>query len=110
MGSIFVNVQVEEHEALPDGCSMRFRAQRERGPVRLIAYEAESGASGRWRVEGEAADGSPVGATAYEVDDSSAGTSMLIVGGAHGLRLTLDSTGETAAESYLLLGLDCIVE
>jgi hypothetical protein len=109
MGSIFVNVQVDDHDDLPDGCSMRFRAQRERGPVRFVAYESETGARGSWRVEGEDADGAPTVATAYEVDDSSAGTSMLIVGGAHGLRLTLESTGETAIERYLLLDLECLL-
>jgi hypothetical protein len=83
--------------------------KRERGPVRLITYESEEGTRGTWQVAGEGADGSPTVATAYEVDDSSAGTSMLIVGGAHGVRLTFVSTGETAAELYLLLGLDCIV-
>jgi len=109
MASTFVNVQVEEHEALPDGCCLRFRSQSERRTVTVIAYESESGTRGHWQVEGRALDDSAVPASAYEVDDSSAGTSTLIVGAAHGLRLTSATTGETLAEPYLLLNLDCVV-
>lgn len=109
MGSTFVNVQVEEHDDLPEGCSLRFRAQTEGRPVARITYESESGVGGGWSVEGRAANGQRVPATAFEVDDSSAGTSLLIVGGDHGLRLTSIATGETVAEAYLLLGLDCVL-
>jgi hypothetical protein len=109
MPSTFVNIQVEEHEALPDGCCLRFRAQSAGRTVTVIAYESESGTRGHWRVEGRAEDGSSTPATAYEVDDSSAGTSTLLAGAAHGLRLTFPPTGETLAEPYLLLNLDCVV-
>lgn len=109
MGSTFVNVQVEEHDALPEGCCLRFRAQSAGRAVARIAYESEAGVGGGWSVEGRASDGTLVAATAFEVDDSSAGTSLLIVGGDHGLRLTSIATGETIAEAYLLLGLDCVL-
>jgi hypothetical protein len=107
--STFVNVQVEEHEELPEGCCLRFRAQSEGRPVERISYESESGVGGAWSVVGRAADGARADATAYAVDDSSAGTSLLIVGGDHGLRLTSLATGETIAEAYLLLALDCVL-
>lgn len=105
MGSTFVNVQVEEHDELPDGCCLRFRAQGEGRRVTEVAYESENGTGGTWRIEGRASDGAITPATAFEVDDSSAGTSLLVVGGDHGLRLTSITTGETVAEAYLLLSL-----
>jgi hypothetical protein len=101
----FVNVQVEEHEALPDGCSLRFRAQGDGRAIERVTYESENGTAGVWTVAGEDASGSAIPATAFEVDDSSAGTSLLVIGGEHGLRLTSVETGETIAESYLLLSL-----
>jgi hypothetical protein len=105
MGSTFVNVQVEEHDELPDGCCLRFRAQSAARRVEEVTYESETGTGGTWRVEGRTAGGAVTPATAFEVDDSSAGTSLLVVGGEHGLRLTSVTTGETVAEAYLLLSL-----
>lgn len=102
MGS-FVDVLVEEHDELPDGCSMRFRAEGGGRPVGRVSYESETGVGGDFRVEGRGHDGVAVPATAFEVKDSSAGTSVLVVGGGRGLRLTSFATGETFAEPYLLL-------
>jgi hypothetical protein len=103
MSNRFILVQVDEHEVLPDGCSLRFRAQGEGTTVEQVEWESEDGTAGRWRVTGASADGALVAATAYAVDDSSAGTSILIVGGDHGLRLTSVVTGQTVAEPYLLV-------
>ena len=97
----FVAVQVEEHEALPEGCSLRFKAQDAGEPIATVTWESEDGVCGTWTVAAEASNGAHSSATAYRVDDSSAGTSLLIVGGGHGLRLTLDAT--QIAEPYLLL-------
>lgn len=108
MGSTFVNVQVEEHAELPDGCCLRFRAQSAARPVAAVAYESEAGTGGSWRVEGRASDGALTPALSFEVDDSSAGTSLLVVGGDHGLRLTSLATGETVVEPYLLLSLGSV--
>ncbi|HEU4410729.1 MAG TPA: hypothetical protein VFS43_36090 [Polyangiaceae bacterium] len=99
----FVDVLVEEHDELPEGCSMRFQAEGEGRPVERVAYESETGVAGTFHVEGRRAGGAAVGATAYEVKDSSAGTSVLVVGGERGLRLRSLATGETFAEPYLLL-------
>jgi hypothetical protein len=101
--SRFIDVLVDEHEELPDGCCMRFRAQTEAKPIERLRWESESGTDGWWLVEGRSSDGEKPPARAYEVDDSSAGTSILVVGGAHGLRLTSVETNETAAEPYLLV-------
>jgi hypothetical protein len=97
----FIDVQVEEHEALPDGCSQRFRAQGEGQPILSVSWESDDGLEGVWHVSGRDASDRPVPAIAYEVDDSSAGTSILIVGGSHGLRLRLADT--EVAEPYLLV-------
>ncbi|MBX3264091.1 MAG: hypothetical protein KIS78_35805 [Labilithrix sp.] len=109
MSGGFVDVRVEEHDALPDGCSLRFRAQDAGAAVTEIAWESDDGVAGTWRVEAASSDGARGPATAFAVDDSSAGTSMLIVGGDHGLRLTSLATGETVAEPYLLLSRAALV-
>jgi hypothetical protein len=100
----FIEVTVEEHEELPDGCCLRFQAQGESRPIARVRYESEDGVAGEWRVAGARSDGSSQPAMGVLVDDSGAGTSMLIVGGDHGLRLTLDE--RTVAEPYLLLSPD----
>jgi hypothetical protein len=99
----FVSVQVDEHEALPDGCSLRFRAQDDGRPIRTVEWESDDGVSGLWSVSGLSADGAVTRAIAYAVDDSSAGTSILVVGGDLGLRLRSHATGETVAAAYLLV-------
>jgi len=108
-GRAFVTVMVEEHEALPDGCVQRFRATGGPRVVHHVAWESEEGVGGTWAVRGALADGSAAPALARPVDDSSAGTSILVVGGDHGLRLTSES-GEEVAAAYLLLAPDAIVD
>jgi hypothetical protein len=102
--SYFIDVLVDEHPDLPDGCCLRFRAQDGPRKVDRVRWESEDGTAGTWRVEGRDVDDERVDALAYFVDDSSAGTSVLVVGGAHGLRLTSVETAETVAEPYLLVG------
>lgn len=104
----FVSVQVEEHPELPEGCSLRFRAQDNGRAITRVAWESEDGVAGIWSVESASSDGSRGRATAFAVDDSSAGTSILIVGGDHGLRLVSSETGETAAAPYLLVSRDSV--
>lgn len=104
----FIQIQVEEHEEIPEGCSLRFRAQDAGTPIERIVWESESGRAGVWRVEGRSSTGERTPATAYAVDDSSAGTSILVVGGEHGLRLVAHD-GETLAEPYLLVSRGALV-
>ena len=101
----FVDIQVEEHAAIPEGCSMRFRAQDAGTTIDRVVWESESGRAGTWLVVGRRSDGGDVPAVAHAVDDSSAGTSILVVGGDHGLRLTpVDGdASDTVAEPYLLV-------
>ena len=90
---------------------MRFRAQDDGARIERIAWESDDGRAGVWRVVGRRSDGEDVPAIAHAVNDSSAGTSILVAGGDHGLRLTLEGQegeedeegGPTVAEPYLLV-------
>jgi hypothetical protein len=104
----YIDVVVEEQEEIPEGCELRFHAVGEARPVTRIRYEPLTGPEGDFEVT--AGSGAP--AMAAPVDDSSAGTSVLIYGDARGLRLRrLDDAGAAAfAEPYLLLAPDAIVD
>ncbi|HEY2515592.1 MAG TPA: hypothetical protein VGI39_32210, partial [Polyangiaceae bacterium] len=79
---LFIDVFVEEHELLPNGCGLRFRAFGEVREVRSVRYESEDGEAGVWGVEAEDAAGVRSPARAVLVDDSGGGTSLLVYGGA----------------------------
>ncbi len=108
----YIDDVVEEHEELPEGCELRFHAVGPSRPVARIRYEPMTGPDGDFAVH--AAGGAP--ALATPVDDSSAGTSVLITGDARGLRLRrLDTGGDSGAEPaiaepYLLLSPDSILD
>jgi|SRR5580692_8152314 hypothetical protein len=110
MAGRYIDVVVEEHDALPEGCEMRFHAVGPDRSVRRIRYEPLSGPEGEFEVEtesGEAAQAAPV-------DDSGAGTAILIYGDARGLRLRRLASGtaseELIAEPYLLLTEDALLD
>jgi hypothetical protein len=106
MSGPYIDVVVEEQEEIPEGCELRFHAVGEARPVRRVRYEPLSGPEGEFEVL--AAGGQP--AMAAPVDDSSAGTSILIYGDGRGIRLRrLQGDGATLAEPYLLLAADAIV-
>jgi hypothetical protein len=106
----FVNVLVEEHDALPDGCCMRFKIVSEPRSVGRVRYEADDSPETRiWLVESPGEDGAAGAAWAAEVEDSGAGTSTLVFGGPRGLRLRPAEGGDVIAEPYLLLGSDAIL-
>lgn len=107
----FIDVLVEEHEALPDGCGLRFHALGDDRPVGIIRWETTVGGDDRWTIEAIDADGARRPATATLVDDSSAGTSLLLWGGEHGVRLRPADAPESEeiAEPYLLLDVDAAV-
>jgi hypothetical protein len=106
----FLDVRVDGHDALPNGCSMRFRAVGEPRAIRSVRYESEAGVDGVWSVEGETADGQRVPAHVVTVEDAVAGQAMLVYGGVHGLRLTSPNGGVTVAEPYLSLAPAAIIE
>jgi hypothetical protein len=99
----FVDVQVESHDALPDGCSRRFKSEGATRPVTLVRYEPEDAELQTWKVEAAYANGTRGPARAVPIEDSSAGTSILVVGGDHGLRLAPVDGGREISEAYLLL-------
>jgi hypothetical protein len=103
----YIDVVVEEQDEIPEGCELRFHTVGEARPVRRIRYEPLTGPEGEFEVT--AAGGAP--AMAAPVDDSSAGTSVLIYGDARGLRLRRldDVEGAPIAEPYLLMAPDAIV-
>jgi hypothetical protein len=105
----FIDVLVEEHDEIPEGCCMRFQAAAEPRPVRRIHCEIEGAPAGVWLVETREADGSAGVARVAAVEDSGAGTSMLVSGGALGLRLRPEAGGEPVAVPYLLLSEECIL-
>jgi len=103
----YIDVVVEEQEGIPDGCELRFHAVGESRPVKRVHYEPLTGPPGEYQVA--AAGGEP--ALAAPVDDSGAGTSILIYGDARGIRLRQvgANVGESIAEPYLLLADDAIL-
>ena len=112
MEPAFVTVLVEEHEALPDGCCMRFKRVGEPRPVTRVMYETEGADDvAVWRVEA-ADEGGGVGvASAVTVEDSSAGVSTLVFGGSWGLRLRREGKdGDGVAEPYLLLAAGAVLD
>jgi len=111
MSSRFVTVLVEEHEELPEGCCMRFKLVGEPRAVRLVRYEqGDSPSPTVWRVESPQGDGSTGAAWAVTVEDSGAGTCILVYAGVRGLRLRPVDGGETVAEPYLLLSRESVVD
>ena len=107
MAGRYIDVVVEEQEGIPDGCELRFHAVGESRTVKRVHYEPLSGAEGEYEVT--AAGGEP--ALAAPVDDSGAGTSILIYGDGRGLRLRQVGAegGQPIAEPYLLLADDAIL-
>jgi hypothetical protein len=106
----YIDVVVEEHDALPEGCELRFHAVGEARAVERVLYQPLEGAEGEFSVAGADADGRESPARMAPVDDSGAGTSMLVFGGPRGLRLRrADGTGGVVAEPYLLLAEEAVV-
>ncbi len=104
----FVEVLVDPTPALPLGCCLRYKAESAVRLVRHVRYEPDDGVEGVWAVCGVSAQGETASAQAVQVEDSGAGTSWLIWGGAAGLRLT--RAGVAIAETHLLLALDQLVD
>jgi len=98
----FVTIIVDEHDELPEGCCMRFKAIDTPRVVRLVRMDADRPTE-QWSVEACGQDGRRGPAHGVTVEDSSAGSSTLVYGGAHGLRLRPVGGGEVVAEPYLLL-------
>jgi hypothetical protein len=97
---IFIDVFVEPNDNAPEGCGLRFKSESAPRIARRVQLD------GRWHdVVGwsSAADGSACVAQAALVEDSGAGTAMLIYGGDWGIRLTPVDGGAPVGESHLVL-------
>ncbi len=118
MTATFITVLVDEHDDLPEGCCMRFKAVGNPRIVRRVRIELEGqrqedegGSSGEWTVESCGESGELGPAHGIIVEDSSAGSSLLIYGGAHGLRLRpAPGGGSAVAEPYLLVADRAVIE
>jgi hypothetical protein len=105
--SEFVDVFIEPCPCAQDGLVLRFM---QAGPaakeIDAVFYSDELGREGWWRVRGAMdPDARERGvARAVLVQDSSAGTSLLIEGGTHGLALELEADPSVRDRvAYLLL-------
>ena len=105
----YVEVYVEPHDDLPDGASMRYKAESKPERVYRVRYESDEGDDGVWEVSSPDGAGRDVGVYHVLVEDSGAGTSALIFGDEFGLRLRNEDTGTEVAEAYLLLDPDDVV-
>jgi hypothetical protein len=113
----FVTVVVEEHDEIPEGCCMRFKAIGDARPVRTVRYaDLARSRETTWSVSSPG-DGDRAGASFASapirgilVEDSGAGSCVLVYGGSKGLRLHSLEGGETIAEPYLLLSPQAITD
>jgi hypothetical protein len=97
---IFIDVFVEPNDNAPEGCGLRFRSERPPAPARRVLLD------GAWHdVSGWSSTGGGSACPAYAalVEDSSAGTAMLVYGGDWGVRLTPADGGAPTGESHLVL-------
>lgn len=105
----YVEIYVEPHEALPDGASLRCKAESKPERIYQVNYETDDGEDGVWNLTSPDSDGRDVGVYQVLVEDSGSGTSALIFGDEYGLRLTHDTSERMVAEPYLLLDPDDVV-
>ena len=105
----YVEVYVEPHDEIPDGASMRFKAESSPERVYQVRYESDEGEDGIWEVSSPDRDGRDVGVYQVLIEDSGAGTSALIFGDEYGLRLRHEDSGTEVAEAYLLIDPDDVV-
>ena len=101
----FIDVVLEPDAELTEDLYLRFKlvAGTNAAPVTRVRYTSDEGVSGVWLGEGRAAEGALGAALVAKVEDSSAGVSMLVVGGLHGVRLSLVDGAERVVQPYLLL-------
>lgn len=89
---------------------MRFKAVGSPRAVRRVRLDESDGPGAEWTVESCGESGEFGLAHGVTVEDSSAGSSMLIYGGVRGLRLRSAADGSVVAEPYLLLAERAVVE
>ncbi len=101
----YVDIFIDPNPNCPDGSCQRFTTKDRPRTVRAVLHSDGPGESTLCDVVGwsSAGGGTPCAAQAVTVEDSGAGTAMLVYGGDWGLRLTPRGGGEPSGEPYLLL-------
>jgi hypothetical protein len=97
---LFIDVFVEANDNAPEGCGLVFKTEEAPRGARRVELD------GTWYdVIGwsSAGGGSACAAQAALVEDSTAGTAMLVWGGDWGIRLTPVGGGAPFGESHLVL-------
>jgi hypothetical protein len=103
----FIDVFVDPNPNAPEGCGLRFKSESAARPVSRVRVDGRDCSVVGWSSDG---DGSPCPALAVEVEDSSAGTAILVHGGDWGIRLTPDDGSEPFGEPYLCLSRASILD
>jgi hypothetical protein len=96
----FIDVFIDPNPNTPEGCGLRFKSESEPRPVATVRYDGALHDVVGWSSEG---GGTPRPALAATVEDSGAGTAVLVYGADWGLQLTPRDGGAPFGEPYLLL-------
>src|SRR5579862_52776 len=100
MDSVFIQIDDNPNCAAMDGQVFQPRSE----PRAVAGIRVWRGGEERWcAIAGVGPDAETSAASAYLVDDSGDGACYLVTGGAWGLRLRDNATGEEWGEPYLLM-------
>jgi hypothetical protein len=103
----FIDVFVDANPNTAESCGLRFKAEEDPRPVSSVRCDGRACRVTGWSSAG---GGSPCAALKVAVEDSSAGTAMLVFGGDWGLRLSPLDGGEPFGEPYLVLAREAVLE
>ena len=104
----FIDVLVTPHPNLSEGCEQRFKAADAAAPapIAALSYDGRACAVSGWSSH---RGGSPCPAFTVRVEDSGAGTAILLYGGDWGVRLAPTDGSPPLYEPYLLLSDDSVL-
>jgi hypothetical protein len=103
----FIDVFVDANDNAPEGAGLRFKAESGSRPIVAVELEGRWCALSGWSSAG---GGSACAARVAVVEDSSAGTALLIYGdGDWGVRITPGDGEAPWGDSYLLLSRDTAI-
>jgi hypothetical protein len=99
----FIDVVVDAHEGLEEGCALRFKAEDEPRVVRRVRWYDERDRAVECSVSGWSSDdgGRAVPAMGVTIEDSSAGAAVMVWGGDWGVRLVPADGGAPFYEHHL---------
>jgi hypothetical protein len=101
----FITVLVDPNPNWPDGSALRFKAEDTPRTVTRVRWYDDSDVARICRVLGWSSQdgGSPCPALAVTIEDSSAGTAVMIWGGDWGVRLEPEDGGDAFGQDHLRL-------